>query len=759
MLKRLLSLFICLFLLSCSSDSENEIPQQDATPPDVEISFAGFNNDPGSGPLVVGNQLQVNIDASDTSGIAKVEAFIDDEKVGEDNTAPYQITIDLSGFSSKLNHSDKFMEYTLRIVVTDNAGNTASEQQIITIDNESPVIIEVSLETGEILNGDTNPVFFDVVDNEGLTNVKAYVNGELITEITDGNYELNINTQNLEDGEKTLRIEALDLAENTAIYEVNFISDNTGPQIDLDALVDEQVVDLTLVLNPNIEDTFSSVQSVQYFLGDELQLLIEDSSSFSWELDPENFVTGNSVFSIVARDDLGNETVLAYTIEIQRRLITIKFPEQSPNSERLGYYIFASGSNGELLGIKEVAPENNEVILSTLVDIKPEEEFMITFADRIFGRSGETNEFTTIQNIKRGSVNAIDLKSRPQFRSNLSPLDPRSFQIDPSLWYTDQDLLNLGSGGSFDHTVFNTTNNAFSENPPSEEFSILRFENIANGLQSDKVFLSLQNFGQGIGSHTLIDIADLTADFVIEPSLFDSEGFERREVIISNPGPGSLNFGSIKLRGYLNQEDFQNNVSHRIESAGFDLSVTNNGYWFSSLFETYMTTLRIKNFVIEGLGAPLTEYSGSQSSLSYTFSENEFLISKNTDAAEVLGQVLIADHFPPDEGGGTFGVMNGQEQTYKWSLIFNPSNNDNIKLPEIPDELKEWRFYQNYLAGEHEFKQVELRTYDNISSFDEYLDSIIKNNAYWYLVSPRKSIIYSTGDDGAYSNPGHFLLD
>ena len=89
----LLSIFV---LFSCSSESDEPTPEPDVIAPVVDFSILGSSSSSNSETPIVSNQIVVEIDANDAGGVAKVEAFINNEKVGEDTTAPYQITIDVS---------------------------------------------------------------------------------------------------------------------------------------------------------------------------------------------------------------------------------------------------------------------------------------------------------------------------------------------------------------------------------------------------------------------------------------------------------------------------------------------------------------------------------------------------------------------------------------------------------------------------------------------------------------------------------------
>ena len=755
-------LLIVLFtLFSCSSDSEDPTPEPepDVVAPNVTFNIAGSSNTNSGTTPVFSNQITIDISAQDAGGVAKVEAYINDQKVGEDVTSPFQIVIDLTGYTSKIPSSGKFQDYMLKIVATDTSGNQGTTEQVIHIDNELPAITNVSMESGGVINGDTNLVTFSVSDNEGLSSVAAYMNNSLLQQFTDDNYEVNLNSLNLSDGDNTLRIVAIDLANNTATFEVPLIVDNTGPEITLESLSTNQIVDEALTLTPEILDEYSDVVSVEILVGEDSQVLFEEVSPYEWTFDPELFTTGPVSVFIKSMDSMGNESISEYPIEIYRRLIIINFPNQNVNYERLSYYVFASSMEGELLSVQKVDPENSSIVLNTSINMERNEDFMLTFADQIAGRFGETNELTTIQNIPRNIISEINLNAKPQFRSNFNPTYPIWFNINQNIWSNQDSFWQLSGGGSFDTTVFNVAYMPVSGNPPPEQIAIEWFENISTNIQSEKVFLKLLDRQNKIGSYALIDFEDLTNDFILTPDLFINNSNEFRQVEMISNGAGNGEYGELWIRGYLNQSDFENNIYHDIESIGYELSVVNKEYWFSNIFEQYRTTVRLNNYVVESIGEPQLSYSPLDWSLSFTFNNNIFSITENSNDEAIMGQIFISDNLDLHQGGGTINVMNGREQSYKWSLIYDLKKQNNVALPTIPSELTSWKFYENYQAQDHTEKQVEIRKYENITSYLDYLNKVIKNNTYWYLESPKKEILYNSGNTGAYNNPSHFILD
>src|SRR5690606_19226801 len=184
-------------------------------------------------PPVIGNTIEIEIDAKDAKGISKVEAFLDDSKVGEDKEAPFKITIDLTQYSKKLTGkvtaiSKTQTQYTLKVSATDLAGNVASVEQDIIVDNEMPTITQVSLENNSAIGGGENLVTFTAQDNKEIMSVEVKVNDvALATALENNTYTFNIDSALLEDGPNTLTITVTDQANNTATYNAPFMADNT----------------------------------------------------------------------------------------------------------------------------------------------------------------------------------------------------------------------------------------------------------------------------------------------------------------------------------------------------------------------------------------------------------------------------------------------------------------------------------------------------------------------------------------------------
>jgi hypothetical protein len=741
MKKLLLCLLILnLVLIGCSNDPDNELKEiPDVIAPELNFNLSGTTESQTNEPVIVSNQIEINIDAKDEGGIAKIEAFLNNEKVGEDNSAPYKIIVDVSSYTSKVISTKKYKNYTLKITATDKAGNTQSQEQIINIDNEKPTITSVSLENGSIINGNENLVTFHVTDNLELSSIKAYLNEELLPEITIDNFELNINTLELEDGENQLKIEAVDSADNIGVYDVVFISDNTGPEISFDSLTENQVIDQTIALNPIISDTYSAIELIEILNGETSLITFQNETDVSFDFDPNLFETGTNSLKFIAADVLGNTSELVIPISIYRRLITLNFPTNYFDPRLARIYVFASDMEGNLLDTQRVFKTSEQITLRTISDFSPNQEFMLTFGHYSTGEFGNSSEFTTLLNLKTSTLNTINLKTYPRFENgsaSSTAFQAQGFDTDDNIGMT---IEGFGYGGDF--------------NNQQGEIKLQRRRNTTSAINSDFIYLKKTNFTLNERSYYLSD-REIPSDFVFTPELFTNESLEKR---FYNPiVNGGSNFQSTmyNISGYINDEDFQNNVYHRLDARGYS-NIPTDGipYYFNTIFDKYKYSIRINDYFTERTGELLESYETLDWTIDYSFSNNEIDIIKSGNGHSV-GKIYIDENSPV--------IINNLNISYRWNIVFNSQNTDKIKLPKIPEELQSWGFYEVYDQQYLDVIQVELKRYDNIDSYDEYLTKIIKDNRHSYLVSPVMESKFKSLLEGGYyyyNRAPHFLLD
>ncbi|TAI48238.1 Ig-like domain-containing protein [Flagellimonas allohymeniacidonis] len=685
----LLSFFL-LFFLSCSSDSGEETPEPDTQAPIVDFSIAGSPSG-STGPIVVSNEIIVNVDAQDNGTISKVEAFIDNQKQGEDTTAPFQIRIDVSGFESKIRLTQKFRDYTLKVSVTDAAGNVTSKEQTINIDNLLPSITEVSLEEGTVINGDSNMVTFNVSDNEGLVSVIAYLNNEVVQEFDTEVYELNINTLALSDGQNLLRLEAKDLADNTAAYSVNFISDNTGPEISIDTLEENQILDNLLNIKPNVSDEYSQAISLEVlFRGEQIQLY-ENPISVEFDFNPENYPTGDAVFSFVATDNLGNQSILEIDTEVLRLLMEVTLPEGFLSQFWTSFWIFASNSDdGSMIVSKSVELGEDAITLYAPGEFTPEQKYMITYLAVENTPDGAKSRVTNIQDISRNSLSQMVFNLRPNNVGQLTQFDTNGFGLVESV---------SGDGEGYAISHFPSEQNP-NMNIFDRDDSISRDYYYLYSSQLTDIDYAYYKLTLPVDGTFSLNRSDMITDIDLETPTFS----------IVNALEFSLPV--LNIDGYDSPQDFSEGIFHRIYSQTPPLIFGGvYQYYLNNSFSNYSHTLAIGDYYTIRRGVPPETYTVPDWTISNIQTGNTLSLT-TTGADHRLGRILLR----PTSG-----------DSYVMTVLFDSQNTSEIVFPDLPDDLSDLDFYAANQEGTLNVEQIQITSFDNISTYEEYLDTVIKN--------------------------------
>lgn len=86
--------------------------------------------------------------------------------------------------------------------------------------------------------------------------------------------------------------------------------------------------------------------------------------------------------------------------------------------------------------------------------------------------------------------------------------------------------------------------------------------------------------------------------------------------------------------------------------------------------------------------------------------------------------------------------MNGKQVRYTWRVIFDGQSEASIAMPQLPQELKALEFGSLYEQNDLNLEQIEIRKYEGINNYAEYLQNIIGNNEFWYLVAPKREMVF-----------------
>ena len=161
---------------------------------------------------VVGGIISINASASDNIGVTKVEIIVDNSVVATLDSSPYTTSLDTALLSDG--------DHTISAKAYDAAGNNKTSSVVnITVENIDITPPEVSLLTptaGSELKGDV-ALTASATDNVAIAKVEFFYGSTKIGESTSSPYTINWDTTSLADGNYSLRVEATDTSDNTAM--------------------------------------------------------------------------------------------------------------------------------------------------------------------------------------------------------------------------------------------------------------------------------------------------------------------------------------------------------------------------------------------------------------------------------------------------------------------------------------------------------------------------------------------------------------
>ena len=202
---------VVVFSGGAAAGGGGEEPPTDEKP---TVSFVKPSNG-----QVVDTTFDVEINASDDKGISKVELYVDStsgDPLKTWTSAPYTITLDATNASER--------DYKLIAIAYDTAGQTSQAEVTITVkhgggndeppaDTTPPTVSITSPENGATVSGQIN-VSVSASDENGVSKVELYVDGNKVAEDTASPYTFTLDTTTLSDGQHTLVAKAYDPSGN-----------------------------------------------------------------------------------------------------------------------------------------------------------------------------------------------------------------------------------------------------------------------------------------------------------------------------------------------------------------------------------------------------------------------------------------------------------------------------------------------------------------------------------------------------------------
>ena len=250
-LGRIIGLVIGDYLYSFTLDQTGNVIDYyiiiDIVPPVLKIVY------PREGEYIRGT-ITIFVNASDPSGIEKVEFYIDDSLVFTDYDRPYEYVWDTTGCPDGTR--------TIKVIVYDGVSNMAERAITITVDNTAPASSINHPANNTYVRG---PVTISVTGEDvNLEEIGLYVNGTLLAYwIISGTYTYDWDTTKLADGSYEIRLLVKDRAGNVYSTHVIVTVDNTEPTIgELTISPEAPTEEDDVTVKVNVTDALSGVKEV-----------------------------------------------------------------------------------------------------------------------------------------------------------------------------------------------------------------------------------------------------------------------------------------------------------------------------------------------------------------------------------------------------------------------------------------------------------------------------------------------------------------
>ncbi len=218
--------------------------------------------------------------------------------------------------------------HTLYLCAFDKAGNSRTGSVTITIDTVSPYVEILSPSNGTIVSG---VVTIEVNWTDDYPDrCELYINytGKPVRVFyEDGLRTYSWNTTNVSDGTYLIRAIAYDLANNTSIFEIYVLVDNSPPEVSIDNPKDGEYVGGVITIQVTWNDV--SPDRCELYIDGTLVKTWNTSGTVSWDWDTTGYGDGSHLIRAVAYDQNGasSEESITVTVDNSPPTIIIESPE------------------------------------------------------------------------------------------------------------------------------------------------------------------------------------------------------------------------------------------------------------------------------------------------------------------------------------------------------------------------------------------------------------------------------------------------
>ncbi len=279
---------------------------------------------PANGAIVQGTTVAISANASDSSGLQKVDFYYDSNSlVGTDTSAPFTLNWDTSTVSNGT--------HNLYVVATDTAGNSNTSALIsVIVDNAPPTVALTDPANGAAVTGVIN-FAVNVADDVGVQKVQYYRDSNVLLGTSlSAPFNFSWDSTTVTTGTHTLFAVATDTAGNTATSTaISVTVDRTLPTVSMTApssgaLLSGTAVSLSATASDNV-----GISRVDFYRDSNVLLGTDNTSPYGISWNSTSTTSGAHTIFAIATDTVGNtktSSVVSVTVDNTGPTVSISEP-------------------------------------------------------------------------------------------------------------------------------------------------------------------------------------------------------------------------------------------------------------------------------------------------------------------------------------------------------------------------------------------------------------------------------------------------
>lgn len=327
----------------------------DNTPPAAAITS------PSNGTVITGSALTISANATDSSGIQKIDFYADGVLVGTDTSAPFTANWNTTNATEG--------PHSLYVVATDTPGNSATSPSIsVSVDHLGPTVALTNPVNGGVITGIVN-LSVNVFDGGGVQKVQYYRDSSVLlgTSLSTP-FSFSWDTTGVTQGSHSLYAVATDLSGNTATSAAISVTIDrslptnvgiTAPSSN--AVLSGSAVAISATASDNI-----GISRVDFYRDSNVLLGTDSTSPYSISWDITSATSGAHTLTVVATDLAGNtKTSSIVNVSVDNTPPQVSLSAPANNAFVTGTFaVSATATDNGAIGKVEFYRDNN-VLLTT----------------------------------------------------------------------------------------------------------------------------------------------------------------------------------------------------------------------------------------------------------------------------------------------------------------------------------------------------------------------------------------------------------